>query len=479
MPSMGQQLLNLRAEGGALELLAETIDRALVVNQSQFQGGEGAITSAEIDEWAEQIRSGTRERGVTIDPHGPALEGSEYGYQGRQGEVIGGFEAAEDIRRSIYGYRIGTEDQTSAEIFQETFGLSASGAEAAVRGDPGLYLQQTGGDISASVTAAGEDWPSRYMPPPEGWTKFDIEEDEDVLKQRENALIALKNGFMGELQRIGLDTETINSLWSWVQGRFVSDPTFSAGQAMVEIYDQPAFIKRFPAIAKMRDEKGRRDIPTPEEYLARERWLGQKFEQYGLTALGANLDNLISESYINTIGTAELEERLVGASAMIFQAPEEIKSTFGRWYGPLGDAALMAAFLDPDDTIFGGEWRNWGAMQANVATAEVGGWSKMLLDLEAPVTQDRAERISKLGLGEREIWSRFSTLKEQEDLFSERITETIDLDLVTTGVESAFNLSQDATDLLRRRQETRAAEFQGAGGALLSGTTTGFGAANA
>ena len=113
------------------------------------------------------------------------------------------------------------------------------------------------------------------------------------------------------------------------------------------------------------------------------------------------------------------------------------------------------------------------------AAAEVGGWSKMLLDLEAPVTQDRAERISKLGFSEREIWSRFSTLKEQEDLFSERITETVDLDLVTTGVESAFNLSQDATDLLRRRQETRAAEFQGAGGALLSGTTTGFGAANA
>jgi len=289
----------------------------------------------------------------------------------------------------------------------------------------------------------------------------------------------LKQGFLSELLLIGLDADTINELWDWVEGAFVADESFTSAQAMVEIYDQKAFKDRFPGITEMRKDTGRRDIPTPGDYLARERWLGQKFEQYGLTALGANLDNLIAESYINTIGTAELEERLLGASAMIFEAPEEVKSTFGRWYGPLGDAALMAAFLDPDDTVFGGEWKNWGAMQANVAAAEVGGWSKMLLDLEAPVTQDRAERISKLGFSEREIWSRFSTLKEQEDLFSERITETVDLDLVTTGVESAFNLSQDATDLLRRRQETRAAEFQGAGGALLSGTTTGFGAANA
>ena len=289
----------------------------------------------------------------------------------------------------------------------------------------------------------------------------------------------LKQGFLSELLLIGLDADTINDLWDWVEERFVADESFTSAQAMVEIYDQKAFKDRFPGITEMRKDTGRRDIPTPGDYLARERWLGQKFEQYGLTALGANLDNLIAESYINTIGTAELEERLLGASAMIFEAPEEVKSTFGRWYGPLGDAALMAAFLDPDDTIFGGEWKNWSALKGNVAAAEVGGWSKMLLDLEAPVTQDRAERISKLGFSEREIWSRFSTLKEQEDLFSERITETVDLDLVTTGVESAFNLSQDATDLLRRRQETRAAEFQGAGGALLSGTTTGFGAANA
>ena len=42
-----------------------------------------------------------------------------------------------------------------------------------------------------------------------------------------------------------------------------------------------------------------------------------------------------------------------------------------------------------------------------------------------------------------------------------------------------FGLDRSAEELLTRRAETRAAKFGGAGGALVSGGTTGFGAANA
>jgi len=482
MPSIGQQLLDLRAEGGALKLLAETIDRALVINQSQFQGGEGAITADEIDEWAEQIRSGTRERGVTIDPHGEALESTGHGYQGQQGEVIGGWEAAEDIRRSIYGYRVGQGDVGSAaDVFQETFysgvddpEMARNWAEAAVRGDPGRWLQASGGDISGNVTAIGGDWPGQFMPSPEGWKKWgDGDEDGDVLKQRENALIALKNGFMGELQRMGLDTETIDSLWTWVNGRFVSDPTFSAGQAMVEIYDQPAFIKRFPAIAKMREEKGRRDIPTPEEYLARERTWATYLGEYGMTALGADLNTMVSQSYINAIGEGEFVDRLKAASEMIYEAPEAVKNTFGDWFGNHADAALMAVFLDPSNEVFNDDWVG---LKGDVAAAEVGGWSRMHLGLDAPVTQERSRAIAGLGWRDIDIWQGLDALKAKEDLFIERIGE-VDYQMEVEGVAAEFGIDTETlsgvelNELINRRASRRSADF--------SGTTTGFGAANA
>lgn len=488
MPGMAEQLLDLRAEGGALALLAETIDRALMVDQSQFQGGEGAIRTEEIAEWAEEIRSGTRSRGVNIDPHGAARPGSEYGYQGTRGEVIGDWEAAEDIRRSIYGYRIGQGGsegpESAADIFQDTFGLSNAEAAAAIRGDPGRLLQQTGGDVSQQVSMGGGEWPGKTLPPPEGWSKWEEAEDTGLLAQREQALVALKNGFMGELQRMGLDNETINSLWTWVSGRFTSDPTFSAGQAMVEIYDQPAFIKRFPAIAKMRDEKGRRDIPTPAEYLARERSWATYLGEYGMTSLmddkGMTLDSMIETSYMQAIGDGEFVDRLKAASKMIHEAPEAVKNTFGDWFGRDGDAALMAAFLDPEDAVFGGDWKG---LQGSIGAAEVGGWSKMHLGLNAPVTEERSRAIASLGWRDVDVWEGLDLLKAKEDLFAERLGES-DFRIEQEGVAAQFGIdTEDKTGVtlrksLDRRAARRVADFSGGGGGIVSGTQTGFGAAN-
>jgi hypothetical protein len=482
MVAIGQQLLDLRAEGGALALLAETIDRALMVDQSKFQGGEGAITTGEVAQWAEEVRSGTRGRGVAIAAHGAALESTGYGYQGNQGEVIGGWEAAEDIRRSIYGYRIGQGDVDSAAgVFQETFGLTSEQAAATVRGDSGRLLQRSGGDVSSSITMAGGDWPGQHMPAPEGWKKWEEAEDGDASAQREQALIALKNGFMGELQRIGLDKETIDSLWTWVNGRFTSDSTFSAGQAMVEIYDQPAFIKRFPAIAKMREEKGRRDIPSPEEYLARERNWATYLGEYGMTALGADLDTMVSQSYINAIGEGEFVDRLKTASELIFEAPEAVKTTFGDWFGNHANAALMAVFLDPSKEVFND---NWIGLKGDVAAAEVGGWSKMHLGLNAPVSQERSRAIAGLGWRDIDIWEGLDRIKEREELFVERLGEE-DYQMEVEGVAAEFGIDTETmsgvelNELIDRRAARRSADFSGGGGAVLGGKTTGFGATNA
>jgi len=287
-----------------------------------------------------------------------------------------------------------------------------------------------------------------------------------------------KDAFIGGLQEVGLDTETIDKLWTWAESRFTGDASFTAAEAMIEVYDQQAFKDRFPGIDAMRADPGRRDVPLPAEYLAREKWLATQLEQYGMAALGADINNLVAESFMNTIGEGELLERMQEASRLINEAPQEVRDTFGDWYGPYGDAALMAAFLDPDDAVFGGEWKNWATLKSGVATAEIGGWSRMMMGLDTPITQERAGSIAKLGLDQATIWRKFSTVKEQENLFVEKIGEVSDLSATEEGVEAAFGLDLDAADALERRRGTRAAEFAGGGGAMITGSTTGFGAAN-
>ena len=293
--------------------------------------------------------------------------------------------------------------------------------------------------------------------------------------------LTLKDGFLSELTRIGLDTDTINELWTWVEGRFVSDASFTTAQAQIEMYDQKAFKDRFPGITAMREETGRRDIPTPGEYLARERLWATYLGEYGMTALGADLNTMVAESYINAIGEGEFVDRLTAAREMIYEAPAAVKNTFGDWFGNHADAALMAVFLDPSKEIFNDDWVG---LKGDVAAAEVGGWSKMHLGLDAPVTQVRSRAISKLGWRDIDVWDTLDLLKAKEDLFVERIGE-VDYQMEVEGVAAEFGINTEdlsgveLAELLDRRGARRTADFSGGGGAMLTGTTTGFGAANA
>lgn len=289
---------------------------------------------------------------------------------------------------------------------------------------------------------------------------------------------------MGALLETGLDTETITQLWDWAETRFTGDSSFTAAQALVEMYDQEAFTKRFPGISHMRDmDETRRDIPSPREYLEREGKMKQWFNQYGLDSFAANLDNAVAESFIASVGDTELLERMQTASRLIYEAPEAVKDTFAQWYGPAGDAALMAAFLDPDDQVFGNDWKSLTTLKNQAETAEIGGWSKMYMDLDSPIDEMQAQAIGKLGLQQSQVWSKFGSIKEQENLFLEKQGE-MDLDMTTHGVAAEFGVDydtmsgQELADTLKRRSERRSAEFKGGGGAILSGNRTGLGSAN-
>jgi len=161
------------------------------------------------------------------------------------------------------------------------------------------------------------------------------------------------------------------------------------------------------------------------------------------------------------------------AQKVMWDMPPEVRDKLTDWFGTeYGTSITMKTFLDNTG--------DWSKIQDDISTARTGGWGQMVAGLDAGWDKDLAKKVSDLGLSQAEQWSRFAELKEQEMLFSENLDETVDLDYATQGVEAAFDLDDnDLSETIDRRATGRTAKFSGGGGALLSGTTTGFGAANA
>ena len=281
--------------------------------------------------------------------------------------------------------------------------------------------------------------------------------------------------FVGALVAIGIPNNMAVELWDWGQ-EMMLDATYPVENLVVDIYEQPAFKARFPAIDAMTGRDDVRPI-SPKDYLIFEEDVKELLTRYSVGGQKINFDSLITSLLTNTVGTGEVEQRLVAAKRVLGNVPEEVKQTYMAWYGPgVAEENLMKTFLDPND-----EWGgSWADVEAEVKTSEVGGWTRQRLGLEQSegLFQQTAADVAALGLQEADIWQRLDALKSQEKLFSEKLGEE-DLAIQREGVEAGFGLDFDAAEALERRRATRIGEFSGGGGAMLTGATTGYGAANA
>jgi len=281
----------------------------------------------------------------------------------------------------------------------------------------------------------------------------------------------MQTAFYQALREAGMDKAAIDSLWQWAQTELINDPSFNAERALLGMYDSEAFRQRFRGIAELSDKGvGRRDLPTPAEYIAFEKYVAKELSRVGI--IETNFDDLITKLYVNTVGDAEVTERLNMAQQVMWEMPQEVRDTFTDWFGSeYGTSITMKTFLDNTG--------DWSKIQDDISTARTGGWGQMVAGLNAGWNKDLAKQVSDLGLSQAEQWSRFADLKEKEMLFAENIDEAVDLDYAKHGVAAEFDLDIDLAETIDRRAAERSARFSGGGGALMSGTTTGFGAANA
>ncbi len=299
----------------------------------------------------------------------------------------------------------------------------------------------------------------------------------------------MQDAFYMALRLSGIPKADIDSLWAWAEGELVNDPSFTAERALIGMYDSDAFKKRFPAIRALNDlvEAGgtQRSVPTPGEYIAFEKDVMNELSRFGVEISeavqdsGQGFDDLIESLYMNSVGFAEVTERLTTAEKAMHNMPPEVRDALIEWFGSDWASSIsMKTFLDPKD--------DWSQVQDDIRTAETGGWGRMKAGLDAGWNRDLARQVSDLGLSQRDQWLKFVDLKEEELLYSEKLTEDEDLDYGTNGVRAAFDLKADdgfasgleLSDLITKRELTRKAEFRGGGGAMITQSTTGFGAAN-
>ena len=281
----------------------------------------------------------------------------------------------------------------------------------------------------------------------------------------------MQSAFYAALRQAGMDKTTIDSLWTWAETEWTNDPSFTAERALIGMYDQQAFKDRFPGIDQMtQGGVGRRDLPTPGEYINFEKYVASELSRVGIVE--TDFDALIAKLFVNSVGDAEVTERLNTAQQVMWEMPQEVRDTFTDWFGSqYGTSITMKTFLDNTG--------DWSKIQDDITTARTGGWGQMVAGLDAGWDKNLAKQVSDLGLSQAEQWSRFADLKEKEMLFAENIDEAVDLDYAEHGVAAEFDLDSDLAETIERRATGRSARFSGGGGALMSGTTTGFGAANA
>src|SRR5690606_25123415 len=154
----------------------------------------------------------------------------------------------------------------------------------------------------------------------------------------------------------------------------------------------------------------------------------------------------------NDVSIAELAERINEGYLRVARADQTVRDAFASMFGPSGDAALAALFLDPERAL--------PALQRQAGAAEFGGAG---LRFGFTVDRDLALRASDLGLQSRASEG-FATLHAIRGLFNETVTEREDLRAEREGVEAVFGISGESQEAVRRRQSTRLAAFAGDSG---------------
>jgi len=304
-------------------------------------------------------------------------------------------------------------------------------------------------------------------------------------KEREDAEAFIK----AELQMAGFDLPAINNMLNnWIIPRLTGTyvhtdeegnettlpPVTSPENLLPELFEQPEFKARFPGYHP-RLEAGYNAISV-EDYLTYENKFKEIMNVHGLNKyIEASSNTNTMETYIGdliagNISFQQIQDRMAQGVEAVLNAPPEVAQQFETYFGGEGENALLANFIDPNQTLFN--------LRDMAQAAVAGGYAINIMGDEGFIGKQLAEEIADLDYTSQQLQQAFSAVSQQSLLFAEKLGEE-DYTMAQEGVKAALNMDQDVSKRVQRRRRERMGDFSGGGGAMVSGTTTGFGSANA
>lgn len=228
----------------------------------------------------------------------------------------------------------------------------------------------------------------------------------------------------------------------------------------------PEYAQRFPGMA-VRRAKGLSAI-SEGEYISYERQAGQILHAAGMPAGFYDTPEDFADLIGKDLSLSELNQRITNNYIRVAQAAPEVRNAFQAFFGPDGDTALAAFFMDPD--------KAQPFLERAVTEAEISGAGARF---GVGVNEDMANRLATIGVTSGQAQQGFQQLNQIKPLFNETITETTDLKAEQEGVGAVFGTDATSADAVRKRRDTRAADFSGTTQQALGSQTglTGLGSA--
>lgn len=251
------------------------------------------------------------------------------------------------------------------------------------------------------------------------------------------------------------------SLSRWAYSLLVEGAT---GTEMVQrMYDRPEFQERFKPIFERRRLFPGLPAISPQEVLEYEKQGMQLMRAAGMPPQFYDHYTDFQNVIANGVSMQELGERINDGFSRAVNSPRPVREAFANFFGPAGEAALAAFFLDPNKAM--------PALRLQVDAAGVAGAGTSFGF--ANLGRDRALEIASSGYDFETSADRWVSLVQTRPIFDETITERDDMQVLDEGVEAVFGLegAGDSMRAIEQRRKERRASFAGGGGVMGSEQT--------
>lgn len=261
------------------------------------------------------------------------------------------------------------------------------------------------------------------------------------------------------LQTYGLDQP---SLIQWAHQMILDHR--SNDEILLQLRERPEYKARFPGM-EIRKQNGLAPI-SEADYIDYEHTWKALAVAYNLPKGFYDGPEDVADLLGKDYSPAEIQWRIEQGYNQVAAAPAAVRQTFKEWYGPDGDSALAAFFLDDEKAR--------PILERYVGTGSIGGTARAI---GIQLSQAKAGQLYDIAQTAQSAQPRLASLFAKSPLFDETVTESQDFKLEEQGVDAAFGLGPDAEQLLNRRLDERTATTRGGGGAAVGSKATGFGAA--